>query len=343
MEDLSNDESNRKRNTAQAQRMRAIIDGFTTLNIPISLISGSRRERRKQALNFILKKKYKSVSKVYVETSNSGILFYEAILLLICKLNRIPIGVYIRDAHAKFFEYWIEATLKERISYTLWWLSLILYRFTANVFFYPSERFGRVMKIKGELLPPALPILDDNCLKFKENTIFYVGGVGKVYDLDSFLLACKKLKEERDITVNIFCRKTDVYKLDKWRKSEWLSIEHKNIRQLDYKPQIAVIPLAKTRYADLAYPVKLLDYLALKIPIIATNNATLNEVIIKNKIGLIVKSGAVKEYYSQIKRLLDDRQLYNQIILEMEKANKSEQFSWMSRCKKVISELGKYE
>lgn len=332
-------------NKAPARRMKAISDSFKQMDIPVNILSGSRKQRRKRILHFLLSDNLKNYIGIYVESSNSGMLFSEFLLLLIAKIKKVPISVYIRDGYPLFRKYWLPKICNQNIANILWLISYFSYMFLANTMYFPSKMLMNKFSFKNrKLLLPGMPSVKKNLGLTKNHSIFYAGGIGQQYDLDSFLQACKRLSIEINLSVTIFCRKNEANMIDKWVKEDWLSIQHKNLEELDFQPQIGIIPLKKNDYSDLAFPVKLFDYISINAVLIASDATTMKTFIEDKDIGLIVKSENIQSYYNQLKLLLTDKKLYSDLKKNVLQLQKSEDISWKNRCQIILNDFGyKYD
>jgi len=327
-------------NKAPARRMKAIIDSFEKMKVSLITLSGSRKQRSKRAWKFLFSNNLKYIKGVYVESSNSGMMFSEFLLLLKVKFNKIPISVYIRDGYPLFKEFWSIRFYRQIIANIFWLISYYCYRFLVDIMYFPSEILMNKFKFNNKkLLIPGISDFKNNLGKQKKNSIFYAGGIGQQYDIETFLKACKKLAEEIDISVTIFCRESEVYLINNWRKESWLSIQHKNLEELDFQPMIGIIPLVKHHYSDLAFPVKLLDYLSINVVILASNSLTTKKYIENKKIGIIVKSENVDDYYRKIKELFEDEELYNRLKENVKNLGKKNEVSWQQRCETIFNDL----
>jgi glycosyltransferase involved in cell wall biosynthesis len=328
-------------NKAPARRMKAIIDNFEKMKVPISVLSGNRKQRSIRVRKFLFSNDLKNIKGVYVESSNSGMVFAEFLLLLILKVKKNPISVFIRDSYPLFREYWTLKYYRQTIANIFWLISYCCYHFLVDTMYFPSEILMRKFKFNNKkLLQPAIPNIDFELGRVKNNSMFYAGGIGQQYDIETFLTACKKLTNEKDISVTIFCREEEVNRISKWWNYSWLNIQHKNLEELDFQPMLGIIPLRKHFYSDLTFPVKLLDYVSINAVIIASDSTVTKEYIEKNKIGVVVKSGDSDDYYRKVKELLENEKYYNSLKENVVKLSNSEEVTWENRCQKVLDDFG---
>lgn len=329
------------KNIAPARRMSAIIETFNELDIPFISLSGSRKERRKKAWNALFSYKFNDVSGVYVESSNSGMLITEFVLLMKYKLKKIPISVYIRDIYPKYKQYWLWKNYRVVLAHLFWLASYFVYKMICEIIYIPSTLIAQKLSLDNyKILPPGLLGSEKNLGKIKQNSIFYAGGTGPQYDIECLLFACKKLSKEINIIVTFLCRKDEIEKISKWQSESWFSILNNDLEQLDFQPQIAVIPLTNTEYGDLSFPVKLMDYISINTPILASDSFVIKNFINEHQIGLIAKSEDVDDYYEKIKIMLEDRNLYEELLANVYKLQKNPEISWEYKCKTILKDLG---
>lgn len=327
-------------NKAPARRMKAIINNFGKMKVSINVLSGNRKQRSKRAWEFLISNKLKDITGVYIESSNSGMMFSEFLLLLKVKFNKIPISVYIRDGYPLFKEYWSLRFYRQIIANIFWLISYYCYRFLVNIMYFPSKMLMEKIRFNNKkLLIPGISNFEHDLGRQKKNSIFYAGGIGQQYDIETFLKACKKLAEEINISVTMFCREDEVYKISNWKNKLWLSIQHKNLEELDFQPIVGIIPLRKHCYSDLAFPIKLMDYVSINAVILASDSTVTKEYIEKHKIGLVAKSEDIDDYYRKMKKLLINKELYNRLRENVMNLKKSEDVTWKARCKQIIDDV----
>lgn len=205
--------------------------------------------------------------------------------------------------------------------------------------YFPAESMIKYIKFKNSgLLPPAI-FNDIPDMKMKKNSLFYAGGLGGPYNLTPILQAVKRLSEEMEISFTIFCREKEVYHIESWRKYPWLHIEHKNLQELDFTPQIGVNS-SFSSYQSITRIVKVMDYVRLGIPAVISDSYENSRFIKEHNIGLIAKQGDAGSFYDLIKLLLTDKEQYNKLRSNVLKLRKAKEISWEFNARKVIRDLG---
>jgi len=333
-----------KLNKAPSRRMKAIYDNFKKLNIDFYFIGGNRKNRMKKSLHILFSSQIYKIDMVYIESSNSGLLFSEMILLLFLKIKKIPISVFIRDSYPFYRAYWNFKYPKMIVSNIFWLASYLFYRMIVFKMYFPSEIMMKKFFFKfKDILQPGVTIRN-NKLKETENfLIFYAGGIGQQYDIQTFLNACKKIYLlKKNIRVLIYCRFREVDNIKKWENEKWISIQHKNLEELDIQPNLGIIPLKNIKYSEIVFPVKLLDYISLGLPIISSDALTLKNYIEKKNIGFVVKSESIEGYYNKILTMIEDKKKYNHFKKNVKEMKQSKEITWLTKCNKILNDFTEY-
>lgn len=329
------------KNIAPARRMSAVINAFQNVKFPFEAISGSRRERMHNTFRLLFSNKGSEFSGVYIESTNSGMLLSEFLLLLKYRLKNVPISVYLRDIYPKYKSFWLGQSYRVIIAHLFWLMSYYIYKKLCDTIYVPSMMMAKKLSLKNyEILTPGMVKFEKDLGEIKQNTVFYAGGTGNQYDIECLLSACNKLSKEIDITVFLFCRKGEVDQLRRWSSASWLNILHNDLEQLDFQPQVSVIPLSKTEYADIAFPVKLMDYISINTPILSSNSIVTKKFINKHQIGLIANAGDVDDYYTKLKIMLGDQELYKKFIANISRLRQDPKITWEFKCNKILKDLG---
>ncbi len=326
---------------APSRRMKFIYDGFKKLDMDMLFVGGTRQERNRMARSIIFSGEYKEVETGYIETSNAGMVLWEFILLVLLKWNGAYISVFIRDAYPFFKEYWRNRGFKLLAANILWLVSIIVYSSTCKIFYFPSEGLGNLFRMKNRrVLRPGIDHIVSG-LTERSKTIFYAGGVTGQYDMDTFLVACEGLRSKYDIKVLVYCRSYSRENVKKWLSKDWIKVEHKTLEQLNFKPLCGIIPLKRNKHTEVAFAVKLLDYVKLGVPIVASDTTTIKDYILEKGIGVICKAENVKSYIEQIEMLLTNPKLHGKLSKNVEKLQEDPEIYWDSICERIMRDLRK--
>ena len=331
-----------KKNKAPSLRMAAMKKGFRQLMHEENLIeiNGTVSSRNKKIKDLIFNKKLENVTAAYIESSNVGMAFWDAVLIFYLKYKRVKMSVFIRDFYPLFINGWKDTNWKGKIANILWFINIFVYRLTVSISYFPSDSSKKLLNFRfKDILPPGL-FLDIPDLPLKRNTVFYAGGLRKPYNLEPVLEAVDLLNKELKVKFNVFCREDSLPFISKWLDKEWLVVEHKSLYDLDYKPHIAVIS-SDNSYQAIARSVKMLDYIKLGSPIIISDAYENSKFLNEHEIGLVAEPDNSDSFYNQLKKFFTDDELSTRLRDKVMDLQKSPELNWSTRCEKVLEDLGK--
>ena len=153
---------------------------------------------------------------------------------------------------------------------------------------------------------------DDNLKK-----IIYVGAIGEWFDVDLISDLAKSIKENIYIIGNV---QKDLSILQKYSNVKILgSRPYDDIPRYIKNSDVAIIPFINNKFTDRINPIKLYEYFACNIPVVATS---MKEVINMNSPAIISKNNT--DFVEKIKTILndEDNKDYSEFV------NKS---TWMAR------------
>lgn len=159
----------------------------------------------------------------------------------------------------------------------------------------------------------------------KKNSIVYAGAINYNLDFDPLLLALKKLKEEKvNFIFDIYGKdkggflKAKIAKLQLEKNAFLKGIVENKILTQKILPQyiLGVAPYVLEKnpsFPDHAFlgtdlSLKLVEYIAAGLPVIATKPHSKFDVIVKNKFGFIVKNA--NDWYKAISTLFKNKRAY---------------------------------
>lgn len=338
-----------------------MIKAFKNIGYKIDIISGFA-EDRKEKIELIKNKIDKGIKYdfIYSESStmptllsarknkftlNFNIDFY---FLKHCKNRKIPIGLFYRDIHWRFDEYKKHVnTFKRYIREFFYFYDLLQYKRLVDVLFLPSKSMFEYIPFKFDKkimgLPPGM--ISNNLSKVNNNrtkkrfTIFYVGGIGDIYQMHKlFEFASKNEK----VQLIVCTRKKEWEKV----KNEYINFLNDNIRiihksgneLLPYyaKADIASIFLKPIEYHKFAMPTKLFEYLSYGLPIISSKNTAFGKFIEENNVGWSVNynKSKLEDIFDTIFKNPNLLQKKKENIKQIKKDN-----TWKSRAKNVVKSL----
>lgn len=297
-------------------RPQKIYDAFLESRNEIKLVYGNQNDKefRKQQVKEI--KKWLKNTKphfCYIESPSYPFL-NNFDISLIKKIHnmKVPILIFYRDAYWKFPEIWGKKGLKKLILLFLYKRDVKIIKKNCDIIYFPSNSMVNLFNFKNSKV--LMPGCDINISEKKQiyKQVIYVGGISDRYGTKLLLDAFEIInKYSINIKLNLVCRKIEWDKFSEdMGKKEWLNVYHcsggEDLKKIYDKSDIAVIPFKKVKYMDIAVPVKLFEYLGYGMPIVATNCAETEKIILDFKCGLICNDNAqsiadtIEKLYSNV-------------------------------------------
>lgn len=265
------------------------------------------------------------------------------------KNHGIKIGLFYRDCYWLFEEGTKGvSSFKKKVSNYFYRYDLKKYSRLLDVFYLPTTLMKDYipMKFNGkyEQLPPGIDTsqqvqkssVDYNTKYIK---IFYVGGIGPMYNMDLLFQAVSELE---NVKLTVCCRENE-WLSEKPRLEKYLNqnieIIHKS--GLEFKDDIESSHIAsayfeQSEYRRFAMSVKLFEYLAYNKPVLSVTNTAVGEFVNKYNIGWNIPYNKVslKNFLIELRD--------NKNLIE-EKANNInyalEENTWEARARKVAKDL----
>lgn len=204
--------------------------------------------------------------------------------------QKIPIGIFYRDAYYKFPHWWKVAGPKKYELLLRYRMDWMLFKKVASVIFFPSASMGAMFDFdrKVPLPPGAEEKFIDRPSLF--NNAIHVGGINEKYGADLLLESFRAVNREQTLNLNLVCRREDAAFLKYSAADRWLNIHHATgteLKKIYAQSDFAVIPRKRDTYNDLAMPVKLFEYLSYGLPIVSTDCTEMAAFIRKNGVGIV--------------------------------------------------------
>lgn len=282
-----------------------MLQAFRDINCDVTVLEGQQNrifERHKKVTEILRRlRRGEHFDFCYIEPP-SGPFLCPTDLRLLKELRKcnVPVGLFYRDAFYLFPESFSAGMLlKNRlISYMMKRDREVISK-TCDIIYVPTASFGELVDFPNETraLPPG-------CSEFQiaeerspsvEITGLYVGGVSEEYGslllLDSFDIARKKGCAAKLIFIcaeEAWGSLPDKYK--KYEQSDWLTVVHasgEKLEQYYMQADFGIIPRLKTSYNDIAFPVKLVEYISHGLPVLATSCAATEDFILHWAIGVV--------------------------------------------------------
>ncbi|WP_172371603.1 glycosyltransferase family 4 protein [Sporosarcina jiandibaonis] len=173
----------------------------------------------------------------------------------------------------------------------------------------------------------------------KENAVCYVGGIAFIRGIKEMV---KSLEMKSNISLLLAGKffspkeKEAVMKLNGWKKVKELGfLDREGVKDTYRKSKAGIVTLQPTiNYID-ALPVKMFEYMAAGIPVIASNFPLWKDILNKNKCGLIVDPMNPKEIAEAISWVLENPIEAEQMGQNGRKAVETE-YNWEKESEKLI-------
>ncbi|MDO5018692.1 MAG: glycosyltransferase family 1 protein [Lagierella massiliensis] len=334
-----------------------MIKGFKDLGYNVDIVMGYGKERK--ASIYEIKNKIEnglSYDFCYSESSTMPTLLTEKNhipkygsmdfkFFKYLKSKGIKIGLFYRDIYWQFDEYKKNLSLPKRLVSTLFYkYDLKKYDELVDVLYLPNMKMKKYIPMNPHKVFEELPPAIDEAVEYEkafsdELNLFYVGGLGGLYQLDEFFKAVVSL----DFVKVTVCT----------RKDEWIKLKSKYQPYLNekvtiihegpdgYKPyleqaDLGILYFKPVEYRDFAMPVKLFEYIKFKKPILAVKDSAVGDFVKKHDIGFVLPYSAY-ELKTLLLKLHEEK---NEIEIKRENLKKIiPQSTWKARALKVKEDL----
>ena len=211
-----------------------------------------------------------------------------------------------------------------------------------DIVYFPSLSMSKYFKFKDmRALPPAGDYVED-IQNLNAEGIIYVGGISKRYGIELLMEALNKINKKQHVILRLVCRANEVCNIKKeYQEKDWLKIyntsDKNDLKELYNNSKIALIPIEKSKYNNFAIPIKLFEYMQYNVPIVATDNLEVKNIIEKYNIGIVTESDSEK-FADAILKLYNDEELYLKLKNNERNALLSENL-WKHRIQKINEDL----
>jgi glycosyltransferase involved in cell wall biosynthesis len=326
----------------------------------IYIISGNSEERTKQFQRLKQKHLLENLAFCYVENQTIPIWltdpnhipknpFIEHQVFRYLQQKNIPVGVFYRDVYWKFDQLYPLKGWKKRVMHKIYRYEERFLAKYADVIFLPSLQMSRFVHIPitKKALPPGGRTLSTPIVKNIEDGIkaIYVGGIlHPDYGLSLMLDTLEKIKKQGlSLQLSIVCRTEEFQQLNpvqkEWLKYAKVQIRHLSEKELDeyYKEMhFAIIPRYRSTYNDFSVPVKLVEYLCNRLPVVVTDCLAQRELVESGPYGEICTADSTS-MASAFVNMSKNRKIYEQHIDQ----DFLQKHSWMIRVETVAASLRK--
>lgn len=357
---------NPKGNSGSSIRPQKMLQAFKNIGYNVDVVMGYAKDRKKQ-INRIKDNIKKGIKYefMYSESSTMPTLlteknhlpthpFLDFGFMKFCKKNNIKIGLYYRDIYWRFPYYResVNNTIKRNFAIFMYNYDFYKYNKLLDYIYIQSlgmkEYFPKNKnKMNVGILPPGCEkneklIWQKKAYLKNVNTkninIFYVGGIGRLYNIENLLKIANK-KEFLNLT--ICCRKDEwdkEYEKYKGLLCPRITIVHAHSSELEkyYKDaDICSIYFPQEEYRNFVMPIKLFEYIGNVTPIIATANTATGNFVEENDIGWAIAND--NELEDLFEKIYNNREELLKKYYNLEKVLESN--TWEKRAQKVADDL----
>jgi glycosyltransferase involved in cell wall biosynthesis len=258
-------------------RVRRLRDEFARL-ADLDVIAGYRTARRTRLWGYALSGRLRGLDGIYVESSTFLPAESDIAFLALARALGIPVVTFVRDAYQLFPESYPRDTLKRRLGAALFRPALRALGAVSSQLAFPTA--GLAQAVLGAnpdaiLLPPGAPPPVDVPRSHAANRILYVGDTVLPTQGADRLLAAVEIARGAgvDVELDVVSRSGDDSSPP---NRPWLRVhraEGAAIHALLPDVVATAIPRPRSRYNDLALPIKLFDYLSYARPLLVTDCA----------------------------------------------------------------------
>jgi glycosyltransferase involved in cell wall biosynthesis len=275
----------------------------------VTTLSGSRWSRLVQGLRLAVR--LPRFDAVYVETATSSAMPWDLWFLAAARLSGLPVAIYFRDAYPLHRDLYPRPGLRARLSDLGWHLSVAAYRRLATVSFAPSRGLADVLDLRDTvLLPPGTEPSAPDLGPGSEPTVAYVGALAEPVGFQRLVEAMRLVRdsvpEARLLAIGSPPPGSGAIPLPDW--VDMRAATRDELPRLLAPVSVCAIPLPINRYTNMAWPLKLSDYLAYGKPVVATATTETVAALEGSGAGILVGDSAA-EIAAGLVRVLQDREL----------------------------------
>ncbi|MCD7034499.1 glycosyltransferase [Metabacillus sp. GX 13764] len=328
--------------------------------VEVVVISGQSRER-KQKINEYLHQ-YSINEALFCYMENSTMPFWltdhdhvpraigmDAGFWKKLKAAHVPIGCFYRDVYWQFNDMYVPPFGKQFLTpvmQSIYRKELKAYHKSVDILYLPSLEMNRFVKWTKEYdeLPPGMEKVDHLNRSDKSiSSAVYVGGITDQLGILTMLKAFDGINADGvKVELNFICREGEFKKdaeIQGYQDKPWINILHLSgdeLKEVYEKSDIALIPREKNTYHDFAMPVKLFEYLAHQLPIVATNCDAQARLLEDNNFGIVSKVDK-DDFKDAVLRALQPE--VHAVMISSIRQHAFEKNSWDARVEKVVNDL----
>lgn len=235
----------------------------------VETIAGDGAARASRYLRLLRAARWGGIEAVYIETSTSTGTLIDLAFMAWTRLRGRGVGVYFRDAYQLHRDLYPRMRRRQMLADLAWRLWMPLARSIASVRYAPTASLGEVLGLRDVVsLPPGTDPTLMAVEPSPEPVVTYVGSTAAQVGFELLVGAMALVRQAVPGAVLRAVARPPGHELP-----DWIEI-HPGSRTRALaeiaKARVTVLPLPINRYTDLSLAVKLMDYLSLGKPIVAT-------------------------------------------------------------------------
>ena len=203
----------------------------------------------------------------------------------------------------------------------------------------PAKRFAKINENTVEVR--NYPILNEffeiNWEK-RQNNVCYVGGISIIRGIKEIVKAIEKVDAELHLAGNFSPEKLkdEISALPGWKKVKFYGyVGRKEIAEILSVSKIGLVLLHPIpKYLE-AYPVKMFEYMAAGVPVLASDFDLYKEILDDAKCGMTVNPLNPDEIAEVMNKMLADDEILKQMSINGQKAAR-EKYNWAVEEKKLL-------
>ena len=268
--------------------------------VQLDVVSGTRSPRARSLIRYLVAGRLRGVAAIYVENATTLPGPVDLAFMAVARLRRIPILTYVRDAQQLFPEYYAVTSLKRRVSRALFLpATRVLMRLSTRVAF-PSR--GLAAAVLGDerraeqaiLLPPGSRLADAPPLNPRARGLLFVGSLRYPAHGSAILIEAMERVRGRGLDVELICVCRPGEE-PPGPPPDWLRVvraEGDDIDRLLPDVLASLTPRRRSPYNDLAVPIKVMEYLGYRRPLIVTDAVETAAIVRAAGCGVVVPDSA---------------------------------------------------
>ena len=307
----------------------------------LQVITGDRVGRARGAARWLLRRAWRDVDAVYVEAASSAPMPQDLLLMTLVRLSGRPLGIYFRDAYQLFRDLYPAPGGRGFLNDLLWRLTLPLVRHLATHRFTPSAGLARALGMTDAVLlapgtDPDLPDLGAGA----GHRVAYVGAFGAADGLPLLIEAMATVRATVPDAELLLVGPAPPAGLA-GEAPPWVEFRRAGRAELPALlagARLCVIPRPITAYADLAVPIKLMDYLSYGKPIVATAARETRSILEPAGAGLLAADSPTA-LAEAIVRVLLDADLAADLAAAARRLAVAPGSTWQARAATIVATL----